>query len=34
MNPQLQGYTAAIVEAGSTGGDALRAWPDDLEDID
>jgi F-type H+-transporting ATPase subunit delta len=35
VNPTLQGYTSAIVEAtGSTGGEALRALANDLESIE
>jgi F-type H+-transporting ATPase subunit delta len=35
VNPTLQGYTSAILEAvGSTGGDALRALASDLEAIE
>ena len=35
MNPTLQGYTAAVLEAaGSTGGDALRTLANDLEAIE
>ena len=35
MNPTLQGYTSAILEAaGSTGGGALRALADDLVSIE
>jgi F-type H+-transporting ATPase subunit delta len=35
VNPTLQGYTAAVLEAaGSTGGDVLRALATDLESIE